>query len=289
MNTREQYQPRMIAAARQVLLELAFIFEDQRADIVFVGGVACALLFSQDIDPHDGTIDVDIALDPIALAESGIETLEEKLLYANYQQDALREGEEPRSVKKFRWFRTVHVDNGPAAVEVAVDLLSGEYDDNQRHKTAREVQGLHPSPLRDLDLAFLDPHLVPLSGQLPDGSWYETKIQVCSPASLLAMKGIAIADRKQGNDKDAFDIDYILRRYNGGPDALARVLQIDDYWNHGLVQEGLRGIAQAFRSWDALGPTSTATQDRFPDAEERAIEQQGSFLRVQRLLRLLGM
>ena len=82
MSTRGQYQPRMIAATRQVLLELASILEDERDKIVVVGGTACALLFPQDTDPHEGTIDVDVALDPIAMADYDADTLEDKLLYA---------------------------------------------------------------------------------------------------------------------------------------------------------------------------------------------------------------
>ena len=101
------------------------------------------------------------------------------------------------------------------------------------------------------------------------------------------MKGIAIADRLHGQDKDAFDIDYILRRFDGGPDALVRVLQTDVYWHHGLVQEGLTGIAKTFQTLDAVGPTSIATEDRYPDPDERAIIQQSAFQRVQRLLKAL--
>lgn len=75
VNTRESYQPQMIVAARQVLLELAHLLEDERDSVVFVGGTACALLFPQETDPHEGTIDVDVALDPVALAEYGTDTL----------------------------------------------------------------------------------------------------------------------------------------------------------------------------------------------------------------------
>ena len=285
MNIRDNYQPQMIAAARQVLLELAVLLKDERDHVVFVGGTACALLFPQGTDPHEGTIDVDIALDPVRLAEYGTDTLEEKLIYANYQQDALKAGEELRPLKKYRWFRSALVEGSNSAVEVAVDLLCGEYDDNQHYAGSRETQGLHPSVLRGLDLAFLDPRLVRLTGHLPDGSRHQAEVQVCSPASLLAMKGIAIANRQHGQDKDAFDIDYILRRFDGGPDALARVLQTDVYRQAGLVQEGLAGIAQAFRSLDAIGPASIATEDRYPDREERAIVQQGAFRRVERLLK----
>lgn len=277
----------MVTAARQVLLELACILEEDLDKIVFVGGTACALLFPQDTDPHEGTIDVDVALNPMALEDTVLYTLEEKLFCAKFQQDALKEGEASRSLKRYRWYRTAHVDGAPQAYEIAVELLSGEYEDSRRYAGSREVQGVYASVLRGLDLAFLDPRLVPLAGLLPDGSAYETTIQVCSPASLLAMKGIAIGDRLQGGDKDAFDIDYILRRFEGGPDALARVLQIEIDLENGLVQEGLQGIAKAFQSLNAIGPTSVASSSRYPDTEERAIVQQGAFLRVQSLLKAL--
>ena len=287
VNTRDYYQPRMIAAARQVLLELAELFKDERGKIVFVGGTACALLFPQENDLHEGTIDVDIALDTAALAECGTGTLEEKLLCANYQPDGLKANEAMRPIKSYRWFRAVSASEDSPAVEVAIDLLAGEYDDSLRHTNAREIQGLHASVLHGLDLAFLDPRLVPLASTLPDGTYCKAEVQVCSAASLLAMKGIAIVDRLHGGDKDAFDIDYILRRFEGGPDALARVFQTDIYRHHGLVQEGLAGVAQAFSALDAVGPTSIATENRYPEPEERAIVQQGAYRRVQALLNLL--
>lgn len=277
----------MIIAARQVLLELAYCLEEDLDKIVFVGGMACALLFSQDTDPHEGTIDVDVALDPAALADAGLYTLEEKLFNANFQQDGLKAGEKARVLKSYRWFRTTQVDGAPKAFEIAVELLSGEYEDSRRHAGSREVQGLYASILRGLDLAFLDPRSVRLAGLLPDGSACETTIQVCSPASLLAMKGIAIGDRLHGGDKDAFDIDYILRRFEGGPAALARVLQTEIDLENGLVQEGLKSIAKAFQSFNAVGPTSIATLERYPDLEEREIVQQGAFLRVQSFLKSL--
>lgn len=282
MNIRGSYQPQMVKAARLVLLELADLLEDERDYVVFVGGTACALLFPQESEPHEGTIDVDIAL-----ADYEADTLEDRLLYASFQQDGLKAGEPPRPLKRYRWFRSASVDADAPAVEVAVDLLAGEDNGSQSAAGSREVQGLHASVLHGLDLAFLDPRRMPLSGVLPNGRQIDTEVQVCSPASLLAMKGIAIAKRKQGQDKDAFDIDYILRRFDGGPDALARVLRTDSYWHNDLVQEGLTGIAQAFHSLSAIGPTSIATEDRYPDPEERAIVQQGVFRRVQRFLNAL--
>ena len=65
-------------------------------------------------------------------------------------------------------------------------------------------------------------------------------------------------------------------------------MQTDVYWPEALVQEGLTGIAQAFHTLDAVGPASIATEDRYPDPEERAIIQQGAFQRVQRFLNALN-
>ncbi|BDI29810.1 hypothetical protein CCAX7_18610 [Capsulimonas corticalis] len=128
VNTRSDYEPEAIQAAKRVLLEIASVFENELDHIVFVGGTACSLLFSQDIEPHEGTIDVDMALDPEALADYEDDTLEEKLIYANYQQV---EG------KKFRWDRRVRIDG--RVISVMVEFLSGEYDGARRYSEARSV------------------------------------------------------------------------------------------------------------------------------------------------------
>jgi len=102
VNTRGEYEPQAIQAARCVLLELAQIFEDDLDHIVFVGGTACALLFPQDIDPHEGTIDVDMALDPVGLVDETGYTLEDKLNHSLYQQV---EG------RSYRWDRRFRLGN----------------------------------------------------------------------------------------------------------------------------------------------------------------------------------
>ena len=131
---------------RQALLELAFLLEDELEKSSSSAGLACALLFPQETDPHEGTIDVDVALDPVALADYVYEgdTLEERLIAGLYQ---LEPG------KSYRWIRTILTDDDYTSVKV--DLLSGEYDDSRKYKEAREVQGLHASVLRGIDLAFL--------------------------------------------------------------------------------------------------------------------------------------
>ena len=276
VNTRSEYEPDAIQAAKRVLLEIASVFEDDLDHIVFVGGTACSLLFSQDTEPHEGTIDVDMAIDPAALSDYTDDTLEEKLIYANYQQV---EG------KKFRWDRRVRIDG--RVISVMVEFLSGEYDGARRYSEARAVQGIYASVLRGMDIAFIDPRDITISGLLPNGVMHEAAIKVCSPASLLAMKGISIHERIKGADKDAVDIDYILRRYPDGLETLSRVFRSDAYVLDSLVQEGIRGIAKAFETLESIGPASVASIDRYTDAEERAIIQQSAFQRAQRFLRLL--
>jgi|SRR5579862_4748931 len=167
-----------------------------------------------------------------------------------------------------------------------VDILTGESGDNGQ--PWRNIQGLQASVLGGMSLAFLDPKRVVVEGELPSGTIHRAEIQICSSASLLAMKGISIHERKDAADKDAIDIDYILRRYPGGHLALARVFQTVHYAENELVNEGLRGIDKAFRSLDSLGPVSIASPARYPSEEERDIVRQGAFQRARRFLRELG-
>jgi hypothetical protein len=275
VNSRHDYEPHVIQAARRVLLELAKIFEDELDHIVFVGGTACALLFSQETDPHEETIDVDVVLNPAGLADETGDTLEDKLNHALYQQV---EG------RSYRWDRRFRLDGNAASV--LVDILTGESEDASQ--PWRSIQGLHASVLRGMSLAFLDPRRVEVEGELPDGRRHRSEIQICSAASLLAMKGISILERKEGADKDAVDIDYVLRRYAGGYLALARVFQTVHYAENDLANEGLRRIDKAFASFDSLGPVSVASPFRYSNDEESAIVQQGAFQRVRRFLRELG-
>jgi hypothetical protein len=99
------------------------------------------------------------------------------------------------------------------------------------------------------------------------------------------MKGIVLARRKK--PKDAYDIEYVLRYYPGGIDAIVELIGSD--LENNLVQEALTNIAQKFESVEHVGPTAVAAFLGIDDKEEqmrikrRAFETVLAFLsRVKR-------
>ena len=132
----------------------------------------------------------------------------------------------------------------------------------------------------DVDLAFIDPIEVTVEGQLPGGGKDSVKIQVASLVTFLVMKGMALDDRLK--EKDAWDINYCVRNYPGGLDALTDELR--PHLGHGLVKEGLQKIAKHFASESHIGPTSVADFEEIKDPEERALIQRDAYERVTYVL-----
>lgn len=58
------YSPRQIEAARRVLVDVGQVLAAFRDCIVLIGGWGAALLIEQPEEPHIGSIDVDLAVDP---------------------------------------------------------------------------------------------------------------------------------------------------------------------------------------------------------------------------------
>jgi hypothetical protein len=98
------------------------------------------------------------------------------------------------------------------------------------------------------------------------------------------MKGMALHDRLK--EKDAWDIYFTLTNYPGGLDALAE--QIKPHVDNGLVQEGLRKIAEKFASPEHMGPKFVADFEDIQDQDVRAQRTRDAFERVNYLLRVLG-
>lgn len=133
---------------------------------------------------------------------------------------------------------------------------------------------------RGCDLAFDLYVETDIEGQLPEGGRDQARIRVSSAVAFLVMKGIALYDRLK--EKDAWDIYFTLIHYPGGVDALAQ--QIRGHLGHGLVQEGLRKIAEKFASPDHMGPKFVADFEDIQDQDERAIRMRDAYERAAHLL-----
>ena len=271
MVTRRDYRAEAVFAAKSVLIELAHLLGEYRDEIVLVGGWVPELLLGEQVPPHTGSMDIDLALDHRRLQEEGYRTIRELLLGRGYNQ-----GSQP-----FKFTRTIVLGGGTYNVEV--DLVAGEYEGTSRRHRHQKTQEVQARKARGCDLAFESPTELRVEGQLPGGGRDTVIVRVASIAPFLVMKGMALADRVK--EKDAWDIYFCVLNYCGGMDAL--VEEFRPLLSKGLVQEGLKKIGDAFASVAQWGPVAVADFDEIVDPEERALRQRDVFERVNLLLERL--
>jgi hypothetical protein len=123
-----------------------------------------------------------------------------------------------------------------------------------------------------------------IEGNLREGGRDYARIRVSSVVAFLVTKGMALHDRLK--EKDAWDIYFTLSNYEGGVDAL--IDEIKPNLDQGLVQEGLRKIAEKFASPDHMGPKFVAGFEDIQDSDARAIRMWDAYERVNHLLDGLG-
>jgi hypothetical protein len=273
MVTKTDYDALGVEAAHSVMLELTRLLGEYHDDVVVVGGWVPAMLIPQDNVPHVGSLDVDLALNHKTLQDPGYNTIHNLLVGCGYRQD---------NKQPYRFWRIVKVHG--RTIEVAVDLLAGEYEGTSKSHRTQKIQDVRARKARGCELAFQHATEVPIYGTLPDGAKDRAMIRIAAIIPFLAMKGMAMATRLK--EKDPWDIYYCVSNYPGGPEAL--VTEFKPHLHNSLIREGLRNIADKFGSPEHFGPRSVAAFEDISDPEERAIVERDAYERVQDILRKLG-
>jgi hypothetical protein len=272
MVTQRDYSAELVKAARSVLLELFHLLGEYREHVVLVGGWVPEFLFSKHDTRHVGSIDVDLALNHLKLKEEGYRSIQALLFERGYVQ-----GKQP-----FIFHRKVIV--GGNEINVQIDLLAGEYEGTGKGHRHQRIQGGLARKTRGCDLAFQNPAVVTIEGELPDGAKDSVRVQVSAIVPFLVMKGMALDERLK--EKDAWDIYYCLLNH---PEGLNRIAEeFRPYLENGLVKEGLQKIAKHFESEKSVGPRFVADFEEITDTEEREIKERDAYERVNRLLEEIG-
>lgn len=236
------YTDRATTAAKSVLVEIGQILGSFRGKFAVIGGAVPGLLLDQAEMPHIGTVDVDLVLDPSALADGEYVGLVEALRAHGYRQR--------RDLRRFQLVRTVPAwDDGPD-IDVMIDFLMPRHAKITRN-TPPLIPGFAVQRADGAELALEFHRMVPAEGHMPDGGTNLVRLAVASIPALLAMKGHALANRKKR--KDAYDIYYSIRNFPGGIDALVEatrpLLGVD------AAQNGYDLISRKFRDIGDFGPT----------------------------------
>lgn len=242
------YPRDQVARVKATCLYLATKLGDIMDELVVVGGLVPSLLIDQEhlpdkVAPHVGTLDLDLGLAFALVGEQRYQEVTDRLTQAGFQADVNDEGIQTRQ----RW----RISDPPVTVDFLIEpenknAKPGSLFSLTKDWAAIVAPGLH--------LAFRDNRLVKVTGFTIAGEKASRDIRVCGAGAYIVLK--ALAFRIRGENKDAYDLFYLLRNYgNGVPDvaALLNPLRSDE-----ITQKALEHLSEDFHDPDGIGPRRVA-------------------------------
>lgn len=271
------YHERGAEAAYSVLIELGQVLGAYREKFVIVGGAVPWLLMPHVRPSHIGTLDVDLNLSPEALSEGEYATLIESLERAGYERGI-------DELKPYQLRRWVRLDAGDP-ISIIIDLLMPN-DAKTKKNRPPLVEGLRVIEASGGRVA-LEHHITrKIEGKMPDGRNNTVELLIASIPAFLVMKGYALVGRDK--KKDAYDIYFSVKNYEGGPIKLAE--DCLNLWKDGTVITAYQNIASKFRNEDDFGPQTVraflAESEALGDMTPEQI-QVDAFMQVRAWLRAL--
>ncbi len=236
----------MVAHVRATCLYVATKLGDLLDDVVVVGGLVPTLLIKQtkEREQHAGTADLDIGLALGIFDEGRYQLLAERLRSAGFGPDKNDRG----NLTRQRWT----IEKLP---KVTVDFLIPPTARSDRPGRVKHLEhDLAAIIAPGLRLAFRDQVQVPLSGTTIRGERARRVLAVCGPAAFVAMK--ALAFRLRGENKDAYDLAYVLSNQRGGVKSVATRLAplLDD----AEARQAVAYLKEDFSSVKSIGPRRVA-------------------------------
>ena len=169
-----------------------------------VGGLVPSLLIDQEklpenVTPHVGTLDLDLGLAFALVGEQRYQDVVERLRNAKFTADVNEDGKPTRQ----RW----RISDPPVTVdfliepETGAEAQAGRLFPLTKDWAAIIAPGLH--------LAFRNNQVVTLDGRTIIGETAKRDIRVCGAGAFVVLKALAFHIR--GENKDAYDLFYLLR------------------------------------------------------------------------------
>jgi len=222
---------------------------DMMDDLLIVGGLVPSLIIDQahlgeDVDPHVGTLDLDVGLQVALLNEGRYRRLTERLRDAGFEMDRNDAGRPTRQ----RWAIA-------QAEHVTIDFLIQPTREGDKGGRLRNLEPDFAAIIAPgLRCAFRDRKQVTLTGTTLFGEKATRAIWVCDAGAYVVLKALAFDSR--GENKDAYDLYYVVRNDGAGPTDVAAKLQplLDD----ADAQRALTILKRDFSEPDAVGPMRVA-------------------------------
>lgn len=217
------YRGEHLALVRSTCLYIATKLGDLMDGLVVVGGLVPSLLVDQEsgeagFERHAGTMDLDIGLTTALLDRGKYREISDRLRRAGFAPDDNAAGNPTRQ----RW-KIV------AREKVTIDFLISPTSPEERGGSLRDLEPDFAAVVAPgMHLAFRDRVRVSLSGQTIVGEDAAREIWVCGAGAFVVLKALAFDLR--GENKDAYDLFYLLRNYGASIDNVVEVLRplLDD-------------------------------------------------------------
>ena len=272
--TRDGYSGDQLDLVTRACLYVFTKLGDLCDEVVVVGGLVPYLLVDQDDPPmllgtHSGTMDLDLGLALAILDEQRYQDLSTRLRSAGFSPDVSNAGNPTLQRWVTNW--------GP---HVTIDfLIPPQAANGQPGRLLRIENDFAAIITEGLGLAFRDRRLVPLSGYTPSEERADRDIPVCGPGAFTVLK--ALAFRNRGENKDAYDLHYVLSGL--GIDEVARCLQ--PLLPDARVEKAMDIIRDEFTTHDATGPRRVAQFLNYGSDDDIQADVVGNALQ---LLRAMG-
>jgi hypothetical protein len=228
-------------------------------DLVIVGGLVPNLIISQSPPPagaeaHVGTQDLDIGFSLGVLNSDRYQEIAERLRGAGFNPD-VNENQNP-TFQRWRLKQSVNVTVDFLIPQTAQDEIGGTVKHFEKDFGAVITPGL--------ELAFQDRIKVSISGQTPFGEEAARDIWVCGPGAYIILKALAFDNR--GENKDAYDLFYVLRNFGSGYEEVVEHFLPFVENEHG--EKAIEILKRDFSNPGSVGPVRVARfKFGFPDQE----------------------
>jgi hypothetical protein len=270
----EDVSTRLVKSA---CLYIATKLGDLLNEIVIVGGLVPGLIVSQAGGPrgapvHVGTMDLDVGLAIALLSDERYQELSKRLRSAGFEPDVNAKGNKTKQ----RW----RIKEGGNTV--VVDFLMPETGSgDQGGKIKNLEQDFAAVVIPGLELAFEDQEAVVLEGMTIKNEHATRTVRVCGAGAFVVLKALAIGSR--GENKDVYDLVYVLRYFGKGvQDVFERLAPL---LKHPRAGQALEVLKRDFGSMQGLGPRRYA---EFLGDRNDVDAQADALGAVQELLRLCG-
>jgi hypothetical protein len=243
------YESEQVELVRATCLYVATKLGDLMDELVVVGGLVPSLLIDQqtlpeDTEAHVGTMDLDVGLTLALLDEGRYRRLTERLRDAGFTMDTNDDGNPTRQ----RWKIT-------GSGTVTVDFLIQPSLAGDRGGKLRDIEPDFAAIIAPgLKLAFQDRQRVTIDGRTLFGEKARRDFWICGAGAFVVLKAFAFDGR--GENKDAYDLYYVIRNYGAGVDDI--VAKLHPLLADAETQKALGILRRDFLDPESVGPRRTA-------------------------------